>query len=194
MTWPTPPGWTWTPIGELVDATRTQVRADAIDDDCLYVGLEHVEPRAGLYRGVRAGSAGLRSVKLRFARGDLLFGKLRPNLRKCVVAEDDGVCSTDLVPLRPLDPDAAHLLALQLRSEPFIAEVVRRIGGANLPRVSVPDLLTLQLPVPPAGDRDRLHELARTATTTRQAARELTRRVEDVDRAAALSVLGLSPE
>ena len=191
MTWELPPGWRWRPIAECLTRVGDQVRPEAIPGGALYLGLEHLRSGTGEYGGIEAGSAGIRSHKLLFRTGDVLYGKLRPNLRKCVVAESPGVCSTDLVPLRPMDPDEAHFLALQLRSEQFTATVVRLVSGANLPRVSVPDLLALSLPTPPESERERLNELARSVVRLRARQRELELSVTAVDRAATASVLGL---
>lgn len=193
MTWDLPPGWRWTPLPELLTTVRTYVRPDAIDGAWLYLGLEHVEPGTGEYTGVRAGDADIRSAKLAFDPGDVLFGKLRPNLRKCVVARTRGVASTDLVPLRPVDPDAAHFLALQLRSEPVTAEVLRLVGGANLPRVPMRDVATLSLPTPPPAEAPRLHALARSAALLRHRQRELAATVGGLERVATEAALGLGP-
>ncbi|WP_136518632.1 hypothetical protein [Cellulomonas telluris] len=191
MTWDLPAGWRWTPLRELLLPVRTQLPPERIDADTLYLGLEHVQAGTGEYTGTRAGDAHLRSPKLAFEAGDVLYGKLRPNLRKCVVARSAGVCSIDLVPLRPVEPDAAHLLALQMRSDPFTADVLRLVGGVNLPRVTVRDLLTLALPVPPAADRDRVHAVAQAATTLRRRYREVEQTVLDLEGYAAEVVLGL---
>jgi type I restriction enzyme S subunit len=192
MTWELSEGWRWQTVGDALTPVRAQAKPDDIHDDWLYLGLEHVQGVTGQYEGVEAGSAGIKSNKFRFDPGDVLYGKLRPNLRKCVVAGETGVCSTDLVPLRPVRPEAAHFLALQLRSEPFTESVMRLIGGANLPRVNIKDLLKLELPVPPTADEDRLFEAARSASVLRDKLRLLHAAVTDIELAATAEVLGLA--
>lgn len=190
MTWDLPRGWRWTPVGSSVARVAVQVQPDAIHDDVLYIGLEHVRSGTGEYSGVEAGGADIRSHKFTFQPGDILYGKLRPNLRKCVVVDQAGVCSTDLVPLRPIDPGSAHFLAMQLRSEAFTADVMRIIGGANLPRVNIRDLFTLSLPTPPEADASRLYEIARSVSTLRRRQRMLEYAVLQLDSAATASALG----
>lgn len=192
MTWALPDGWAWRPIPELLTPVRAQARPDDIHDDWTYVGLEHVTSGTGEYEGVEAGTADLRSNKFMFEPGDVLYGKLRPNLRKAVVAREPGVCSTDLVPLRPVEPEAADLIAMQLRSEPFTAQVMRLIGGANLPRVNLRDLFGLSLPWPPRENEHRLYAVARGVVSLRLAQRSLATSVDEVDRAATAQVLGLT--
>lgn len=190
MTWELPADWRWQRVGDALTPVRAQAKPDDIHDDWLYLGLEHVQGVTGQYEGVEAGGAGIKSNKFRFEPGDVLYGKLRPNLRKCVVANEGGVCSTDLVPLRPVRPEAAHFLSLQLRSEPFTESVMRMIGGANLPRVNIKDLLKLELPVPPADDENRLFEAARSASALRDKLCDLQAAVTEVELAATAEVLG----
>lgn len=191
MTWELSAGWGWQAVSDALTPVKAQVKADDIHDDWLYLGLEHVQSATGEFTGVDAGSAAIKSNKFRFDSGDVLYGKLRPNLRKCVVASRSGVCSTDLVPFRPVRPEAADFLALQLRSEPFTESVMRLIGGANLPRVNVKDLLGLELPVPPANDEERLFAAARSVSMLRRKLRAFQVTVLDVELAATAEALGL---
>lgn len=185
-----PAGWVLMPLYQRLDAVRTTVRLDQIRPDDIYVGLEHVSSATGEYRGVLATEAGIKSGKFRFQPGDILYGKLRPNLRKCIVARESGVCSTDLMPLRPFDPEAAFLLALQLRSENLTEAVMRRISGANLPRINVKDLLGLEVPVPSAADRIRVQEAAKRVTRVRSSLRTLEEGVVCLEAASTALALG----
>lgn len=191
MTWKLSEGWGWQLVGAAMTPVKAQVKPDDIHDDWLYLGLEHVQSATGEFEGVDAGTAAIKSNKFRFESGDVLYGKLRPNLRKCVVANQDGVCSTDLVPFRPARPEAAHLISLQMRSEPFTESVMQLIGGANLPRVNVGDLLGLSLPLPPANDEERLFAAARSVSMLRRKLRALQLTILDVELAATAEVLGL---
>jgi type I restriction enzyme S subunit len=191
MTWDLADGWNWQPLRHAVTPARNQIAPDSIDSAILYVGLEHVASGSGEYSGVPAGEAGLKSAKFQFSAGDLLYGKLRPNLRKCVVAQEDGVCSTDLVPLRPHFPEAAEFLAMQMRSQPFTDQVMRMIGGANLPRVSVKDLLTVRVGVPPPHEQQRLFDAVAASRALRSSLRSFERSVLDLDLATTAWVIGL---
>ena len=41
-----------------------------------------------------------KSTKAKFLKGDVLYGKLRPYLNKVVIADADGFCTTEIIPLR----------------------------------------------------------------------------------------------
>jgi hypothetical protein len=70
---------------------------------------------------------------------------------------------------------------------------MRLVGGANLPRVSIKDLLSLSLPLPPESERERLNELARSMARLRARQRDLDGAVLAAERAATASALGLGP-
>ena len=71
-----------------------------------------------------------------FRRGDILYGKLRPNLNKVYLANIDGICSTDILVLRPYNPSLATFYKHYFLSEAFNSEVVKTVSGQQLPRTS----------------------------------------------------------
>ncbi|MDD2763078.1 MAG: restriction endonuclease subunit S [Opitutaceae bacterium] len=86
----------------------------------IYVGLEHVE--SGAFRLNRsAAPADFKSNSYRFVCGDVLYGKLRPYLDKAVVAPSDGVCSTEILVLRPKPEIPVEFILAILHSSEFIA-------------------------------------------------------------------------
>ena len=177
-------GWTRQPLADLVMPARRTARPAELPRETRYVGLEHVESKTGLHGSVALSDVDLRSGKFRFEPRDILFGKLRPNLRKAAVATCSGVCSMDLIPLRPFDRTMSCLLAYQLRSPGFTAQVVRLVSGQNLPRVGLKDLLSLHIPVPPRTDVRAVCELADLLDEARRVARDLDERVRGLHDAA----------
>src|SRR5437016_13465203 len=93
-----PPGWMPTTLGGICDVVKDPTKPTA-DGDRIYIGLEHLA--SGLPKFVDKGHEGdVRSAKTSFRKHDVLFGKLRPYLRKSVLAEEEGICSTDILVLR----------------------------------------------------------------------------------------------
>ena len=81
-------------MGDVACLRREQVKPWE-DDHRPYVALENINSEGALNGYGRAGES--ISNKTLFRRGDTLYGKLRPNLRKVIRAEFDGVCSTDIL-------------------------------------------------------------------------------------------------
>lgn len=184
-------GWAWTPLPEIVTVVRRTVQPDQITGDQIFVGLEHIRSNTGEYAGPPAVEASIKSNKFAFEPGDILYGKLRPNLRKCAVSRDYGICSTDIIPLRPADPDSAEFIALQMRSPKFTQKVMRMIGGANLPRINVNDLMKLELPVPPVSEEKRLYSGAVLLMEIKNCQRDLEMSIESLQEAAMQQAFGL---
>lgn len=171
------------PLGEVVSlARRLNVKPEDIDPQRAYVLLEHITPGTGEVSPVVAGTAYIRSPKASFQAGDVLYGKLRPNLRKVCVAPEDGYCSTDILPLRPLQKNSSFYLASILRSQRFYLEVERLVAGASLPRVNAKELLKLEVPWIEGDERQKSDELAMIATELRSEVSVLGRRIDSFER------------
>ncbi len=137
-----------------------------------YVGLEHIEPGARTLTGVAPLSTS-ESTNGVFARGDILFGKLRPNLRKAVQVDCDGYCSTDFLVLRPkagVDPRyASHAVA----SQAVFRHAERNSIGTGMPRTSWFAISQTKIWVPPLEEQRRIAEILDTIDQTIQATEQI---------------------
>ena len=112
-----------------------------------YVALEHIRSGGALIgRGQSSDSV---SVKTQFFKGDTLFGKLRPNLRKVIRAEFDGVCSTELLAIFAIGHCYSRFLNHLLRSDTLHSHAMQGITGTKMPRTSWRHLKTFQFISPP---------------------------------------------
>ncbi len=121
-------------ISDLVELIADKQVADPAKSEP-YIGLEHIPERA-IRIEMAGGSEAIRGMCVRYRQGDILFGKLRPNLRKSVLAPIDGLGSTEILVLRPrpgIDPSfAGHVL----RSEKVFFDAERMTEGTRMPRTS----------------------------------------------------------
>ena len=141
-----PAGWKKTELGDLLGERKKKVTPTA-GDDRAYVALEHMATDAVALLGHdRAESA--TSVKTIFNEGDLLFGKLRPNLRKCVMAPFDGVCSTDILALHAKNGAVPAFLLSLLHSVRVMGFAKRTAIGTKMPRTSWEQLSQCAVLVP----------------------------------------------
>jgi len=144
-----PAKWQKTPLRHLCEVSRAIIDPADLGGNEQYVGLEHIDGDSGDLTPVTAKQADIISSKFRFCSTDILFGKLRPYLRKTARPEFSGVCSTDILPLKPnparIDKDLLYYL---LRRPDFVAQVTARTSGANLPRISPDTLLSFEVCFP----------------------------------------------
>lgn len=85
-------------LADLVEQRADKVAGDK-DPRIPYVGLEHIAQETPTLVGTSPGNVST-SVNGVFQSGDILFGKLRPNLRKSLQVGFTGYCSTDILVLR----------------------------------------------------------------------------------------------
>jgi type I restriction enzyme S subunit len=84
---------------EIADSINDRVEDPSKSGVQRYVGLEHLDPDSLVLR--RWGSPEeVESTKLRFQRGDIIFGKRRAYQRKLAVADFEGICSAHAMVLR----------------------------------------------------------------------------------------------
>ena len=133
-------------LGDLCDLIAEPVRPGA-RPDALYLGLEHLA--SGRLVRIGGGRASeMRSITSTFLKGDVLYGKLRPYLDKAVLADEPGVCTTELLVLRPKDGLDPRLLVSILHSPDFIEHAVAGTTGVQHPRTSWPHISEFDIPEP----------------------------------------------
>lgn len=167
-----PATWVEARLGDVLARVETKVDPQTSSvASHYYVGLEHIEAHTGriLRHPVDVTDASdILSIKTAFAAGDILYGKLRPNLNKVHLAVQEGICSTDIWALRPsagLLPDyAAHFL----RSPAVHIRATQLAIGANLPRLAADafDRMTIALPALP--EQQRIVEVLRQVEVSAQ--------------------------
>lgn len=99
-----------------------------------YIGLENIETSKGIIS--KNNSSEVKSIKTKFKKDDVLYGKLRPYLNKHDVVNFDGICSTDILVFRFNDINTAKYINYYFNLPMFIQYAVENSSGINLPRVS----------------------------------------------------------
>ena|GEM_PF-1776346 len=113
-----------------------------------YFGLENIESQTGQKIGnTTSAYSTIKSAKTCFKVGDVLYGKLRPNLNKVHLATEDGICSTDIYVLRFASPVLTKIFVHYLRSRPFNDAVLGTVSGQQLPRTSWTAMGQIAVPV-----------------------------------------------
>lgn len=113
-----------------------------------YIGLEHIEKGTGKLLDYVA-EEDITTVKNSFEKGDILYGKLRPYLNKVHLAQKDGVCSTDILVLKPSKYINPIFFLNFMLSRSFVNYMSANTNGVNLPRVSTKYVQNYKLPLPP---------------------------------------------
>ena len=123
--------------------------------DAVYIGLEHLA--TGRFTRIGAGKASdVRSSKMAFRSGDILYGKLRPYLDKAALAQDEGICTTELLVLRPKEGINPCFLVGVVHAPAFVEHAVSGTTGVQHPRTSWAHIREFQLPVSVLEEQNRI--------------------------------------
>jgi len=96
------------------------------------IELEHIDSGTGTINGF-VDSREQKSLKNVFHKGDILFSKLRPYLRKYWFADFDGVCSSEIWVLKPKEIVLPKYIFYLIQTEEFI-RISNVSSGSKMPR------------------------------------------------------------
>lgn len=165
-------------IGELAFERKESLDPQQLTSQTInYLGLENVWSHAGLLQNFHPKKT--EEVKSRskcYQGGDVLFGRLRPNLNKVLVAGQNyspGLCSNEFIILVPnLEKLSSLMLQAVLMSKFVTSHTAQLLSGSALPRIHVNDLLEITVPLPPIKLQKELEKQIRKAQNRLQKAHE----------------------
>ena len=161
----TPEGWEWARLGSLCDfgACRNIDYKDAAEG-VWNLDLEDIEKDSGsIVRKKRKVKGESGSTKHVFASGSVLYSKLRPYLNKVVIADEDGVCSSEILPLNFLGFSNEYA-QLVLMEPDFVKYAKGCSYGVKMPRLGIDDGKRWLVAVPPLAEQRRIVAVFRTYT------------------------------
>jgi len=148
-------GWPKYYLSDVATIDRRSLSPSEIRSDEQYVGLENITSR-GAFEGVDiADKANLKSNKFIFNADHILYGKLRPYLTKIAAPQFEGICSTDILPVKPGSNLNRHYLLYYLRSPGIVKYATNNAVGINLPRLSPKVLESFEIPLPPIKEQEK---------------------------------------
>ena len=146
-----PEDWQLLPMLSVVRIANGQVdpKVDPYRSMIL-VAPDHIEAGSGgLLKKETAREQRAISGKYQFAKGDIVYSKIRPYLRKAILADFDGLCSADMYPLKPADAVSAGFIFAAILAHHFskYAEAVSVRSG--MPKINRAELAAYTIALPP---------------------------------------------
>lgn len=120
------------------------------------IELEHISKEAGKIIGYTDSKSQL-SIKNLFYKGQILFGKLRPYLRKYYKAEFNGVCSSEIWVLNGKKVCNEFLFYL-VQSDKF-AQIANVTTGSKMPRADWDYMKEIPFEIPPMREQEKIAEI-----------------------------------
>lgn len=186
-----PAGWRRGPLRSVADIERDSISPESIRSGTTYVGLEHLTAEGSFSSPGPVNPGELRSSKFRFTREHILYGKLRPYLKKIATPDFEGICSTDILPIRPKQGMERSYLRYFLRQPEVVGLAARRSSGVNLPRIS-PKILEefpITYPADPQ-EQKRIAAILDEADAIRRKREQAIGLTEDLLRSTFLEIFG----
>lgn len=159
-----PHSWKWVRLGECTTYGQAKQKAtpDQIEDDTWCLELEDIEKdSARILQRLTVGERPIKGDRAVFKRGNVLFSKLRPYLHKILIADADGVCTTELVPFSCYNGILPEYMVLVLMSPCIDRRICGTSYGVKMPRVGTADMLSLPVPLPPTDEQKRIVDMVK---------------------------------
>ena len=153
-----PESWKWVRLGDCTgySQTKPKISPKDITDDMWSLDLEDIQKESGaILTRTTAFERKITGDKVLFYKGQVLYSKLRPYLKKILIAPDNGICTPELVPFNTYLVYANYIVYV-LRS-PHIDYVVNSVTyGVKMPRVGTETMVNLLIPLPPLSEQKRI--------------------------------------
>ncbi len=125
-----------------------------------YVGLENIESNSGkLVDYMPSIGKNIKSSKVHFKKGMVLYGKLRPYLNKVWIADFDGIATTEILPFFPIKNNLnMQYVKYYFLSPKYLAKVMNNCSGARMPRLTTKFIKSNEayIPLPPLNIQQKI--------------------------------------
>jgi len=150
--------WKRLPFGAFAESVNQRVEPSEAAEE-IYVGLDDLDSQNLHIRRWGKGSDVI-GTKLRFRKGDIIFGRRRAYQRKLAVAEFDGICSAHAMVVRA-KPDLVlpEFLPFLMTSDRFMKRAVEISVGSLSPTINWTTLKLEEFTLPPLAQQRRLAEI-----------------------------------
>jgi len=176
-----PNGWKNYKFGDLCDRVKDSYQP-VENGETPYIGLEHLAQGLPVLIG-KGKESEVKSSKTAFKAGDVLFGKLRPYLRKGTQIEFDGICSTDILAFRAKTICESNYLKYVIHSDEFIAHAKSTTSGVQHPRTSWPSLREFRISLPPLPEQKKIAHILSTVQRSIEAQERIIQTTTELKKA-----------
>jgi type I restriction enzyme S subunit len=142
-----PEDWEVKEFGEFAYLSKNYMNPQHSSESYPCIELEHLSQETGILLGFVDSKEQL-SQKLIFSKGDVLFGKLRPYLKKFYFAEFDGVCTSEMWVIKSYNNSIGQFLFHLVQSNHFL-EIANQTSGTKMPRSDWKTVNHVYFPLPP---------------------------------------------
>ncbi|KRL92967.1 restriction endonuclease subunit S [Limosilactobacillus equigenerosi] len=151
-----PDSWEWVRLGEIsnIGSAKSYSPYD-IKQDIHILELADIESDTGKIINYKVTKDKPKSNKYGYNKGQILFSKLRPYLKKNLIAPDNGYCTSELIPFNGINCENKFLLNV-INSRYVQSIISQETSGVNLPRFNPNKMRLLLIPLPSFNEQRRI--------------------------------------
>ena len=151
--------WQKIELNEILSISSKKFNPISNNENKKCVELEHLSQETGKLLGY-TNSSEQQSIKNSFEEGQILFGKLRPYLKKFWKAEFEGVCSSEIWVMNGKKVKNDFLFYL-VQTEKF-NQIANVSSGSKMPRADWNYMSEIPFDTPPIKEQEKIAEILTT--------------------------------
>lgn len=139
------------------------------------VAPDHIESGTGrLLKKVTAADQEAISGKYIFEPGDVVYSKIRPYLRKAILADFGGLCSADKYPLRAAADVSPRFIFASILGHQFSKYAESVSVRSGMPKINRSELAQYSIAIPPTrGEQESIADVVTDADALIEALEQL---------------------
>ena len=150
-----PEHWRWIPLGKISSYGDTPEKAyySDVTSDTWILDLEDIKAGGEIIEKTRVEKKKFIGDKTVFKKGQVLYSKLRPYLKKVLVADEDGVSTPELIAFDTYGGILPQYIVYCLLSSFVDRAIDKRSYGVKMPRIDAGFMVNLPIPLPPISEQ-----------------------------------------
>ncbi|WP_156009396.1 restriction endonuclease subunit S [Streptococcus ruminantium] len=154
-----PDSWEWVRLRNISSLSFfPNISGDKIPNYSWVLDMEDIEKETGrlVRKNYKTEKSSYKSNKVYFSKDTVLYAKLRPNLKKVIISDEDGFATTELIPIKIFGGISPEYMRYCMISPSYYFNIIKSVYGVKMPRVNATFLNSTLIPLPPLAEQKRI--------------------------------------
>ena len=155
-----PENWEWVTLGYIstFNEPKKKTKLSESSPNLWCLELEDIEKGGKLLSKKMVKEKTSIGDKTIFNKDDILYSKLRPYLLKILIADDDGICTSEIIPFKLFGRISSKYILMYLKTN-YVNHFINTLTyGVKMPRVNTNTMTNLLVPLPSLQEQQAIVE------------------------------------